>query len=189
MKRRHLMLIAVVLCGSAARGVYSFGFADRASFYQSDGRDYADLSANLYEGRGYSISFYRWFEPRRPDGASLHLGASDDSLLARLAEQGDRSGGAFLGIGVGRHADFPAGCSRGFDPREKKTPRRIPAAYSPAGWAARGASVCVSPSAAISDGGPVPDYSRRRRGQRDINRRPQRQTLRVANDKLTALGS
>ncbi len=70
--RNTIALIAILLAAASARAVYCFARVDGQAFHQIDGRDYADLASNLYHGRGYSISFYRWFEPTPSDPPPTH---------------------------------------------------------------------------------------------------------------------
>ena len=70
--KARLLMSLIILAAIAVRLMLVFVINSKDALYDFDGPEYADLSQNIAEGRGYSISEYRWFEPQPPDAPSLH---------------------------------------------------------------------------------------------------------------------
>jgi 4-amino-4-deoxy-L-arabinose transferase-like glycosyltransferase len=64
-RRAPLLLTAVLLLALAPRAYFAAVLSED-EFFVFDGFEYKDIAANLVNGDGYSISFYRWFEPVDP---------------------------------------------------------------------------------------------------------------------------
>ena len=82
--RTKLWLPVILLLGFGIRLVVSFGFTPSQTFMATDGADYAAISKNLAEGRGYSASSYRWFEPSPAGAVGLHPDVYRPPLLPFL---------------------------------------------------------------------------------------------------------
>jgi hypothetical protein len=65
--RPKLKLLLGLLLAAAIRLAFLIVTSNQ-EFLAIDGRNYQDISSNLAAGKGYSISFYPWFEPE-PAGA------------------------------------------------------------------------------------------------------------------------
>lgn len=65
------VFIVILVIAAALRAGYSLSISD-TEFFGIDGKDYSDIARNLADGNGYSVSYYRWFEPVPKDPGSLH---------------------------------------------------------------------------------------------------------------------
>ena len=119
-RRTRWTLVAILALAFALRALYSFGFVDREALLEYDGRDYVELSRNLWQGHGYVIGRYRWFEPRpaqhppahhpevyRPPlvplwGAALHALPGPWFTWARLFQAGVGTLAVYLAWVLGR---------------------------------------------------------------------------------------
>jgi 4-amino-4-deoxy-L-arabinose transferase-like glycosyltransferase len=81
--RGQRALIGVLLLAAALRAIVAFSASDEA-FLDIDGRDYRELAVNLAAGRGYSVSYYRWFEPVPAAPEPLHPDLYRPPLLPLL---------------------------------------------------------------------------------------------------------
>ncbi len=62
--RSERMRLGLVLLVALAVRLAFLVLTSASEFLSIDGEDYQDIAANLAAGKGYSISFYRWFEPQ-----------------------------------------------------------------------------------------------------------------------------
>lgn len=62
----------ILVIALALRVACSFLLIPDDMFFRYDGKDYLDLAVNLSAGKGYSISYYRWFEPTPHDPPPTH---------------------------------------------------------------------------------------------------------------------
>jgi 4-amino-4-deoxy-L-arabinose transferase-like glycosyltransferase len=67
MKHRAQLLLVILLLAGSIRAVVLWATSE-AAFLEIDGGEYQDIARNLATGHGFSVSNYRWFEPR-PAGA------------------------------------------------------------------------------------------------------------------------
>ena len=71
------LLAAVILLGMAPR-IWGFQkYSDE--FYANDGMEYRDISEQLYNGNGFSVSAYRWYEANPPGDDRNHALHTDFS--------------------------------------------------------------------------------------------------------------
>ena len=71
------LLAAVILLGMAPR-IWGFQkYSDE--FYANDGMEYRDISEQLYNGNGFSVSAYRWYEANPPGEDRNHALHTDFS--------------------------------------------------------------------------------------------------------------
>jgi len=133
------VLVVILLIAAALRVGYSLTVGD-ADFLAIDGRDYRDISQNLASGNGYSISYYRWFEPVPQKAEQLHPDFLRPPLLPLL--------GAALHllplpwVGVAKTVSILLGCclvlavymlgARVFDQRTGLVAAAIASVYPPA---------------------------------------------------------
>lgn len=78
----YLMILLIVL-GMIPRifGLYRMP----GEFYHNDGKEYRDISEQLYKGNGFSVSFYRWYEAVPDDDPSeIHTDFSRPPMLPLL---------------------------------------------------------------------------------------------------------
>jgi 4-amino-4-deoxy-L-arabinose transferase-like glycosyltransferase len=68
--RSGSLLVGVLLLGALIRVVLILGHSEQ-EFLRNDGEEYKDISENLASGNGYSISFYRWYEPVDPSAGPI----------------------------------------------------------------------------------------------------------------------
>jgi 4-amino-4-deoxy-L-arabinose transferase-like glycosyltransferase len=90
--RRSRILALVIAAGFALRLVYSLSVPE-TRFLVFDGRDYRDIAWNLAAGHGFSISFYRWFEPVPPEvraKTAREERTPTGSIMAGTTETGPR---------------------------------------------------------------------------------------------------
>ena len=68
----HRVKVLSILLLAVAVRVALLAVTSDSAFLSIDGKDYQDIASNLAAGNGYSISFYRWFEPEPPNPDGLH---------------------------------------------------------------------------------------------------------------------
>ena len=82
MRSGTALVAAVVALAIAPRAYFAARYTEN-EFLVVDAAEYKDISANLARGDGYSISFYRWFEPVDPDVEPLRMQLERPELVAR----------------------------------------------------------------------------------------------------------
>lgn len=84
MCRHRTAVLFLILAGALAVRLVLALSASESSLLSIDGGDYRDISENLVRGDGFSISYYRWFEPVPPDHPALHADLCRPPLLPFL---------------------------------------------------------------------------------------------------------
>ena len=85
-KHYCLTLTGILLLAALPRGMMLWHVSEEA-YYHNDGAEYMDLARNLAQGRGFSLSFYRWHEPEDPafrKGVDVHTDLARTPLLPLL---------------------------------------------------------------------------------------------------------
>ena len=85
-KHPHWILLGILLLASIPRMVMLYKVSPE-EFYHNDGAEYMDIARNLAQGRGFSLSTYRWHEPEVPgfrQGVDVHTDLARTPLLPLL---------------------------------------------------------------------------------------------------------
>jgi 4-amino-4-deoxy-L-arabinose transferase-like glycosyltransferase len=82
-RKARLLLAAILVAAAAPRIYFTFSYSED-EFLTVDAVEYRDIAANLANGDGFSISFYRWFEPVDPAVEPLPVEFDQPEILSRL---------------------------------------------------------------------------------------------------------
>ncbi|MFB3890709.1 MAG: hypothetical protein ACE15C_01665 [Phycisphaerae bacterium] len=77
--RAIVTVLAIVLAGAVR--VAALAVTSEDAFLHDDGTEYRDISRNLAAGRGFAVSFYRWYEPAPPNPPAFHADVYRPPLL------------------------------------------------------------------------------------------------------------
>lgn len=85
-KHYYWTLAGILLLAAIPRGIVLRQVSEE-QYYHNDGTEYMDIARNLAQGRGFSLSYYRWHEPEDPSfrrGVDVHTDLARTPLLPLL---------------------------------------------------------------------------------------------------------